>query len=391
MKSHLIKMAIFAFVAWFTFLPYTQMLTFLTYSPTSEEKVLEQAPTIKLKQGVKMYIVESEQAGKERNVAAGTEVKLMGISQISGVKWSPRQINADRWYVIRLADGTTGTAAIPFIAEDSLLVDSMFLHSKKVPVYLSRAYIMRPISEVDSIIDSKAKADDGWFKKLSRKARKGHARAIRIVIKMQPDILSGGYALFPKCSWWSMFSLPSFMHSGILGAIFSFIMWLISVFVFWPVIFMLAKDVAILPFYCRKLGNKEAAGFAWIIFLALCVPIMLFGLNNFFAWLFFILALFALFPSTIQWEDYFRCEKCHCRNCDLETLGSKVTDYKVNKITTTWGDGDKQVEKETSYNEYIHYKATCPECGHTREFVDKESHFRSAITKNAKRSHSRWF
>ena len=380
MKLHLVKIALLALVAFATFLPYSQMLIFLTYSPLSEEQALEQAPTIRLKQTAKMYV-----HGKERSVAAGTNVKLMGIQQYVESE-SPRTITPNRYYSIRLDDGTKGCANLPFIAEDQALVDSLYINSKKVQVYLPETVVLRPLSTVDSIIDSKAKPDDGWFKKLSRKVRKGHSRAIRITYKMMPKVVNGGYALYPKYSFWNEYSLPAWLRcSGWFGIIFAFIMWLVTNLLFWPVVFWLAKDVAVLPYYLRPLGNNEAGGFAWIIFLALCIPLMLFGLNSFFAWIFFLMALFALFHATIQNEDHFRCVKCHCRDCNVEEIGRHYSGSKTEEITTTWGDGDKQVEHEKSSTKTTRYKVTCPECGHVREYSEKDTISSRYVVKRARR------
>jgi DNA-directed RNA polymerase subunit M/transcription elongation factor TFIIS len=196
---------------------------------------------------------------------------------------------------------------------------------------------------------------------------------------------------YPRFSGWSLYDLPEFMRTGIIGAIFGFLMTIIGGFIFWPLIFMLAKDIAILPSFIRALDNGIVILLAWIIYLALNILIMMWGMTSILGWVFFIFALLALFPVSVDQEDKYRCQKCHRRYIDVEQTDVRYGATTTETTTTTWGDGDKEVKKSATTKKTVTYKATCPDCGHVRIYEEDDSFTRDWVSKHAKRSHSRFF
>ena len=313
MKMHLIKMAVVAFICCLTFLPYIAVLRVLSYSHVSDEKALELARPLRLKQEATVTIMGGDDDGKKIPLSAGTEVLFMAVYGLGLNLVPPSQVDAETDYVLRLADGQDCFAKLPFIAADSLLCDSLLFHNGKVLAYMYPTYDTRSIAKIDSVIDSKAKDDDGFFKKVSRKFRKGRKRMEKIMYKYGPTVTFGGFMKYPRFSAWDLFDLPAFMRTGIIGAILSFLLMIIGGFIFWPLIFLLAKDIAILPSFIRALDNNTVMGLAWIIYLLLNIPIMMWGMGSILGWVFFLLALLALFPAAVDQEDKFRCQKCHRR------------------------------------------------------------------------------
>lgn len=391
MKTHLIKMAVVALLCGLTFLPYIAFLRVLSYSHVSDDEALELARPLRLQQGATLTIMGGDDDGKEIPLSAGSDVLYMAVYDLGLNIAPPSQVDAETNYVLRLADGRNGFAKLPFIAADSLLCDTLLYHDGKVLAYMYPTYESRSIAEIDSVIDSKAKADDGFFKKVSRNFSKGRKRIAKILYKYGPSVTFGGFMNYPRFSGWSLYNLPEFMRTGIIGGIFSFLMMIIGGFIFWPLIFLLAKDIAILPSFIRALDNNMVVVLAWIIYLLLNIPIMMWGMTSILGWVFFLFALVALFPAAVDQEDKSRCQKCHRRYIDIDKIDVKHGPTTVETTTTTWGDGDKEVKKSSTTKRTATYKATCPHCGHVRVYEEDDSFTREWVSKNRKRYHSRIF
>ena len=391
MKTHLIKMAIVALICGLTFLPYISFLRVVSYSHVSDDDALELARPLHLQQGTTLTVMGGDDDGQKIPLSAGTDVLFMAVYDLGLNLAPPSQVNAETNYVLRLKDGREGFAKLPFIATDSLLSDTLLYHDGKVLAYMYPTYDSRPIAVIDSVIDSKAKADDGFFKKVSRTFRKGRHRIVKVLYKYGPSVTFGGFMKYPRFSGWSLYDLPEFMRTGIIGAIFGFLMTIIGGLIFWPLIFMLAKDIAILPSFIRALDNGIVILLAWIIYLALNILIMMWGMTSILGWVFFIFALLALFPVSVDQEDKYRCQKCHRRYIDVEQTDVRYGATTTETTTTTWGDGDKEVKKSATTKKTVTYKATCPDCGHVRIYEEDDSFTRDWVSKHAKRSHSRFF
>lgn len=359
-KSEIIFIILWALLAALTFNPFGALPGTLSYKAISAGQATPgKTVDIRLRAPAALKALETE--FQERQIKAGTTLKVLGTCHDLADAWSPRECVEGREYLVELPDGTRGRMELPQMENDST-----FLKMDQALVYLvpSRKSASAAIAANEKWIEDHQEGKfftrvHGFLKRMDR----GRLRLLRA---LSPQVSEGGsYFLFPRFPSWSVYRLPRFFLSGFFRTIWN---------VLCSILFLLsahtvAKKLAMLPYYNRKHTTEHGSSYAGSIYLVLALGITyLAGITHPLSWVFLFGGL-GFWQMKSESAENARCP--HCHQMTMETYRRETVQHNSHlvKSTTEWKEGMYE-HAVTGYSYHAHREVfcfdRCTHCGYER-------------------------
>lgn len=359
-KSSFIYLAICALLAVLTFNPFGALLGTLSYkSVPAEQSFPEKTVDIRLRTSVAFTGMEGEGAG--RKIKAGTPLKVLGTCHDIADPWSPRACYDGREYLVELPDGTRGRMQLPQMENDST-----FLKMDQSLVYLvpGEKSAAAAIAANEAWIE--AHKEGKFFTRVHGFLKKMDRGRLRLLKALSPKVSEGGaYFLFPRFSAWSVYRLPGFFRSSLFRRIWDFLC---------SVIFLLAahavaRKLAMLPYYNRRLAADGSTSWATLIYMVLALGITyLAGITHPLSWI-FLMGGFSFMQLKTDSAETGRCP--HCRQMTMRTYRQETVQHNSHLVrsTASWKEGMYE-HASSGYSYHVHkdiYRFDrCTNCGYER-------------------------